>query len=122
MMASLTLTDQELAEKYGRRRTSAVSLFEPCEWGYRCPARHRAEFITWSEFNEHIWCKKCGLDYPSSDCPMQRPSWMDPDEFKQFVERLPFKPQILPGVDHYLELLDKAEKKAKLDEIAEILK
>ena len=112
-MASPTMTDEELAEKYGRRRTGAVSLFEPYEWGYRCPARHRGENITWSEFNEHIWCKKCELDYPSADCPMQRPSWMDPDEFKSFVTRLPFKPTVLPGVDHYLELLDKAGKKAK---------
>lgn len=38
---------------------------------------------------------------------------MDPDEFKSFVARLPFKPRILLGVDRYLELLDKAERKAR---------
>jgi len=108
MMASPTLTDQELAEKYDRRGTGAVSLFEPYEWGFQCPKGHRGEAITWSEFNEHIWCKKCELDYPSADCPMQRPRWMNPDEFKAFVARLPFKPKILPGVDRHPELLDKA--------------
>ncbi|GAH45748.1 unnamed protein product [marine sediment metagenome] len=112
-MAEPTLTDEQLAEKYGRRPVGAVSLFAPFEWGYRCPAGHRGENITWSEFKEHIWCKKCELDYPVADCPMQRPSWMDPTEFKAFVARLPFKPKILPGVDHSLELLDKAEKRLK---------
>ena len=42
---------------------------------------------------------------------------MKPEEFKHMVAKLPFKPRILPGVDHYIELLDKAEKKARLDEI-----
>jgi len=110
-MASPTLTDEQLAEKYGRRVAGAVSLFEPFEWGYRCPIGHRGESITWSEFKEHIWCYRCELDYPSETCPMQRPSWMQPKQFKEFIARLPFKPKVLPGVDHYLELLDKAERK-----------
>lgn len=110
-MASPTLTDEELAKQYGRRK-EGVALFEPFEWGYRCPQGHRGEAITWSEVANHIWCYKCQLDYSSKDCPMQRPSWMKPKEFKAFVARLPFKPKVLPGVDHYIELLDKAEKKA----------
>jgi len=32
---------------------------------------------------------------------------MEPAEFKAFVARLPFKPKILPGVDHYLEVIDR---------------
>ncbi|KKN86951.1 hypothetical protein LCGC14_0262200 [marine sediment metagenome] len=106
-MASPTLTDKQLTERYGKRAPGAVSLFAPYEWGYRCPKGHRGENITWSEFKQHIWCYKCQLDYPSMDCTMQRPSWMEPDEFKSFVAKLPFKPRILPGVDHYIELLDK---------------
>lgn len=39
---------------------------------------------------------------------------MKPEQFKHMVANLPFEPKVLPGVDHYLELLDKAEKKAKL--------
>lgn len=105
-MLSPTLTDRQLAKRYGRRTTGAVSLFEPFEWGYRCPAGHRGGLITWSEFNEHIWCQRCQLDYHSSTCPMQRQSWMDPKGFREFVSRLPFKPKILPGIDYYLEILD----------------
>lgn len=112
-MASPILKDRELAKKYGRRTPGGQPLFEPYEWGYQCPAGHRGDNIDWSEFVDHIWCKKCELDYLSSDCPIQRPSWMAPDEFKSFVARLPFKPKILPGVDRYLEFLDKAEKKYK---------
>jgi len=112
-LASPTLTDKQIVEQYGRRETGAQPLFEPFEWGYQCPKGHRGTAITWSEFKEHIWCKRCEMDYPSADCPMQRPSWMDPTEFKAFVARLPFKPKILPGVDSYLELLDKAERKAR---------
>ncbi len=108
-MSSPTLTDRQIAKKYGRRTPGAVSLFEPYEWGYGCPRGHRGELITWSEFNEHIWCHRCQLDYPSADCPMQRPGWMDPKEFQEFVSRLPFTPKVLSGVDRYLELLDNAE-------------
>ena len=110
-MSSPTMTDEEIAEKYGRRETGAVSLFSPSEQGYRCPQRHRGDYITWSEFNEHIWCYKCELDYPSKDCPMQRPSWMEPKEFKEFIARLPFRPKVLPGVDKSLEALDRRVKK-----------
>jgi len=102
-MASPTLTDEQLAKKYGRRTPGGQTLFKPFELGYRCPKGHRGESITWSEFNNHIWCHKCQLDYTSETCPMQRPSWMDPDEFGAFVSRLSFKPKILPGVDRSIE-------------------
>ena len=112
-MASPTLTDKQLAEQFGRR-PQGIPLFEPYEYGYRCPKGHRGGNITWSEFREHIWCYKCKLDYPSKDCPIQRPSWMKPKEFKEFVDGLPFKAKILRGVDRYIEMLDKAkEVKAK---------
>ena len=102
-MPSPKMTDEQLAEHYGRRTPGGQPLFEPFQWGYRCPQGHRGELITWSKFNDHIWCHKCQLDYPSETCPMQRPSWMDPDEFRAFVSRLPFKPKILPGVDRSIE-------------------
>lgn len=108
MMASPTLTDEDLTRLYGGRNTEGISLFEPYEFGYRCPKGHRGTNITWSEFKGHIWCYRCEVDYPSSGCPMQRPSWMTPQQFKEFVAKLPFKPKILSGVDHCLELLEKA--------------
>ncbi|GAJ19758.1 unnamed protein product, partial [marine sediment metagenome] len=39
--------------------------------------------------------------------------------FKAFVARLPFKPKVLPGVDHYIELLDKAVKKDEIKRLGE---
>jgi len=107
-MSSPKLTDEEIAEKYGRR-AGGQPLFEPFELGYRCPQGHKGDSITWSEFNEHIWCFKCQLDYLSMDCPMQRPGWMKPDDFKRDIAKLPFKPKVLPGVDHTVEMLDKCK-------------
>jgi hypothetical protein len=101
-MASPTLTDQQLARQFGRRGPGQP-LFEPQEFGYRCPKGHGGDHITWSEFKEHIWCYQCKLDYPSKDCPIQRPSCMSRKDFNAFVRRLPFKPQIIPGVDRSLE-------------------
>lgn len=105
-MSSPTLTAEKLAEKHGRR-SGGQPLFEPFELGYRCPQGHKGECITWSEFNEHIWCFKCQLDYPSKDCPMQRPGWMKPEDFKRDISKFPFKAKVLPGVDHSVEMLDK---------------
>ena len=102
-MASPTFTDEQLAKKYGRRTPGVIPLLEPYEWGYRCPQGHKGELIIWSKFNNHIWCHKCQLDYPSETCPLQRPSWMDPDEFGAFVSRLSFKPKIIPGVDRSIK-------------------
>lgn len=114
-MGSPTLTDDQLAEKFGRR-PDGQPLFEPCEWGYRCPEGHRGLLITWSEFKGHIWCHRCQLDYPSESCPMQRPSWMKPEDFKAFIAKLPFKPKVLPGVDHYIEVMDKAMPKGQVSQ------
>ncbi len=102
-MASPTMTDEQIAAKYGRRETKPgmVILNEPSEEGYQCPFGHKMGDITWSEFNDHIWCFKCQLDIPSEHCPMQRPCWETPKQFKDFVARLPFTPAIMPGVMHY---------------------
>ncbi len=108
-MASPTLSDIELAKQFGRR-SQGQPLFEPCEWGYRCPNGHRGQHTTWSEFNKHIWCHKCNLEFPSETCPMQRPSWMTPQQFKEMVSKLPFKPKVLRGVDHCLDLMDRQPK------------
>ena len=108
-MPSPAMSDEQLAKKYGRRTPDEYPLFEPYHWGYRCPRKHKGESIAWSSFNDHIWCQKCKFDYPSADCPMQRPSWMDHDEFGAYIARLPYRPKILPGVDRSIEPLDKAK-------------
>ena len=102
-MSSITMTDDQLAGKYGRREVKAgmVILNEPSEEGYQCPQGHKMGEITWSEFKEHLWCYVCQIDYPSKDCPMQRPCWETPKQFKEFLTRLPFKPHILRGVMHF---------------------
>lgn len=104
-MASLILTDEQLVEQFGRRfplgAKGIVILDEPSELGYQCPKGHKMGQLTWSEFNEHLWCYVCKIDYPSADCPMQRPCWETPRQFREFVSRLPFKPKIIKGVMHY---------------------
>jgi len=107
-MASPELTDEQLRERYGRRpyAVGTVALFEPYEWGYRCPKGHGGEYITWSEFNEHIWCSKCNLEYLYYDCTIQQPSWMSKKDFDDFVAGLPTKPKILPGLDRTLDRME----------------
>lgn len=102
-MGSLTMTDEQIAKKFGRRDLprGAVILNEPSEEGYQCPKGHKMGEITWSEFNEHIWCYVCQVDYPSKDCPMKRPCWETPKQFKEFIGRLPFIPEIIKGVMHF---------------------
>ena len=102
-MSSPTLTDEQLAEQFGRR-PHGIPLFEPYEYGYRCPKGHRGVDISWSEFKEHIWCHKCGLDYPTKDCPIKRLSWMKLKDFREFVNKLPFEAKVLQGIDHYGEI------------------
>ena len=102
-MASPTMTDEQIANKYGRRKTrpGLIILNEPSEEGYQCPKEHKMNEITWSEFNEHIWCYVCKIDYPSKDCLMQRLCGETPKQFKTFISGLPFKPQIIKGVMHF---------------------
>lgn len=94
-MASPRLSDRELEEQFGKRPPAAISLFEPYEHGYRCPKGHKGSDIAWSEFREHIWCYRCELDYPTKDCPIQRPNWMTPAQFKEFIDKLPFRAKVL---------------------------
>ncbi len=62
-------TDKQLTEKFGKRPTQGISIDEPQELGYRCPKGHSR--ITWSEFEEHIWCAICAKDFHyANDCVM----------------------------------------------------
>ncbi len=99
-MASPTLTNKELATQYGKRGKGRP-IDEPQELGYGCPKGHRLDHITWSEFNGHIWCYKCQIDYPSKDCPIQRPCFMSDEQWNGFIQRLPFKATVIDGVQHF---------------------
>jgi hypothetical protein len=122
-MASLTLTDEQLAQNYGYRDSPGrvVILDEPSELGYRCPRGHSMGQITWSEFKDHIWCCVCNKDYHyADDCRMMRPCWESQKEFLAFVNRLPKKPRILKGIMHYpdCEIPHKKHKFIKKQEVA----
>lgn len=107
-MSSPTMSDEQLSEKYGRRPHPLlmVPVFEPQEFGYRCPKGHGGDYLTWSEFNDHIWCYKCQMDYHyAHECTIQRPSWMTVKQFEEFLSTLPEKPKILDGVDRWVERL-----------------
>lgn len=80
-----------------RRPTDGVAFDEPGVLGYLCPKLHGGGDLTWSEWEEHLWCYKCEIDYPSKDCPKQRPGWMSDEIWEMVNSGLPFKPVILPG-------------------------
>ena len=107
-MSSPILTDEQLVEKYGRRKPQgAIPVFEPQEFGYCCPKGHTGDYLTWSEFNDHIWCYKCQKDYHyAHDCTIQRMSWMTPKQFREFWATLPEKPKILKGVNKWMERVE----------------
>lgn len=89
-------TDEQLKEKYGLRHggKSCTPLFEPQEYGYRCPKGHSN--ITWSEFKDHIWCYKCEIDYHYAiDCVLIKDEYNPKD--------LPQQPRIIEGISNYTE-------------------
>jgi len=98
------MTDEQIAEKYGRRelQKGSVILDEPGELGYRCPRKHSFDCLTWSEFNDHLWCYVCQKDYHyANDCELIRPCWESKKQFSEFVSRLPKKPRIIGGIMHF---------------------
>jgi hypothetical protein len=81
-------------EAYGKRPTDGMGLFEPQELGYRCPEGHA--HITWSEFNEHIWCYECEKDFHyAKQCVLVE------DECNP--KNLPEQPRIIKGVKNWTE-------------------
>ncbi len=103
-MGSPTLADEQLAEKYGRRDLpkGAVPFDQPQELGYVCPKGHKGDYLTWSEFNEHIWCYKCENDYHyAEDCKLKRICWMDDKQWSDFLGSLPAKPKVIRGIQHF---------------------
>jgi hypothetical protein len=92
-MSNDRYTDDELKEKFGMRG-GGTALFGPQELGYRCPNGHAD--LTWSEFNEHIWCYKCEKDYHyADDCVLIK------DEFNP--KGLPKQSRIIEGIDNWNE-------------------
>jgi len=103
-MASPTMTDEQIAEKYGRRNLpqGAVAFDQPQELGYVCPSGHTGDYLTWSEFNEHIWCYKCKKDYHYAiDCRLRHMCWMSDEQWNDFLNSLPMKPTVLEGIQHF---------------------
>jgi len=100
-MSSPRLTDGELEEQFGRRPEGQAFDY-PQELGYRCPKGHTGDWLTWSEFKEHIWCYKCKADYHYAlDCKLKRMCWISEGLWNHFVSRLPMKPQIVRGIQHF---------------------
>lgn len=100
-MASITLTDEQLEKEYGRR-PEGQPLDYPQELGYICPEGHGGDYLTWSEFKEHIWCYKCKMDYHyAADCQLRRMCWMSDEQWKDFLVALPMKPKVLEGIQHF---------------------
>jgi hypothetical protein len=88
----LSRTEFYLARVYGARQGD-MAVFEASELGYQCPAGHKE--ISWSEFNEHIWCMVCELDILTRKCPIRKPDFMTEQQFLDFLVRLPFTPIII---------------------------
>jgi len=61
-------TNIELEKLFGRRPAGGTTLFEPVELGWLCPIDETHE-TAWSEFNDHIWCHDCLMDYFTLLCP-----------------------------------------------------
>ena len=103
-MSSPTLTDDQLEKEYGRRNLPKGSIIfdQPFELGYQCPKGHKGENLVFSEFNDHIWCYECKKDYHyAADCRLKRMCWMSDEQWKDFIARLPMKPRILEGIQHF---------------------
>ena len=103
-MSSPKLTDKQLEKVYGRRQTGVTALDDPQELGYICPKGHGGDYLTWSEFKDHIWCCKCQVDYHyATDCQLKRMWWMSDEQWRVFVAVLPMKPKILEGTQHFFD-------------------
>lgn len=60
-------TDKQLETLFGQRG-EGTALFEPVELGWLCPEDEN-HLVTWSAWNQHIWCLDCELDYFTLLCP-----------------------------------------------------
>jgi len=103
-MASPTLNDTELEKEYGRRNLPVGSVIfdQPGDLGYQCPFGHTGDWLSFSEFKDHIWCYKCKMDYHyAADCQLRRMCWMSDNQWRDFIARLPMKPQVIEGIQHF---------------------
>lgn len=74
-------SDAELGNLFGLR-PEGISIFEPMELGWLCPINKQHE-ITWSEFNDHIWCYQCKKDYFTLLCPKEMNPCTTPEIVKK---------------------------------------
>lgn len=74
-------SDAELGNLFGLRK-EGIALFEPMELGWVCPINKKHD-ITWSEFNQHIWCYECEKDYFTLLCPKEINPFTTPEILKK---------------------------------------
>ena len=60
-------SDKQLTDLFGNRG-KGTALFEPVELGWLCPEDEN-HLTTWAEWNQHIWCLDCEIDYFTLLCP-----------------------------------------------------
>uniref|UniRef100_A0A6M3LEB9 Uncharacterized protein n=1 Tax=viral metagenome TaxID=1070528 RepID=A0A6M3LEB9_9ZZZZ len=100
-MTSPRLNDLQLNKRFGKRGEGQPFDY-PQELGYCCPKGHTGDYLTWSEFKEHIWCFKCKKDYHyAEDCLLKRMCWMGKSQWDSFLKSLPIKPKIIRGTQHF---------------------
>jgi hypothetical protein len=77
-------SDNKLTKLF-KKRPHSSPLFAPMELGWVCPS-NESHLIVWSEFNQHVWCYQCGMDYFTLLCPKKRNPFTTQDILERETE------------------------------------